>query len=182
MLVFLDRHKKFAWLLAVLPTVIWGTIWSLDRAPPFRIVTVDPIQPIRAGDELIMNMRVDRDLERKCSATITRFFMDSQHTKRGMMFETLNYDGIVRRAEKGSELKLALPTPRNMPSGPTELYTESVYSCATNPLTYLAPIRLSWVFNFEVLPPLNPEAVVVITKPDAVDRALKLIKPASEAQ
>lgn len=178
LLILLDQHKRFAWILAALLPLIWGTYWVFDRSPPFRIEGTPTLQPTRAGEELLIHMKMTREMDRRCSAVITRYFVDSTGTRRGMSFETLNFEGLQKReAISSTELKLALPTPRSLPSGPTQLFTDASYTCATNPLTYLAPIRVTSVWEFTTLPPLKPEAVVVITKPEAVEKTLRSLQP-----
>ena len=63
-------------LLGVLVCVlIWIGAMALDRAPPFKPLSYWTNQP-KPGGTLVVRAKVQRDLDRECSVTFSRYLFD----------------------------------------------------------------------------------------------------------
>jgi hypothetical protein len=160
---WMEKHIRLGWMLAVLGGIGIVTYWAMDREPPFRELRYYQPAPVSAGEDVAIELDVDRDLDRSCSVSVSRFFTDSAGYRTDYSPpQFLNAEGIKRRelADAG-KLRLKFRIPDNMPEGPASLNTESLYSCAGNPLHAIWPIRVSSSWKFFVLPPSKVKTIII---------------------
>jgi hypothetical protein len=160
---WMEKHIRLGWILAVfggLAVIAW---WALDRDPPFRELRYYQPAPVHAGEDVSIELDVDRDVERSCSVSVSRFFMDSAGYRTDYSPpQFLNAEGIKKReAVDQGKLKLKFRIPDSMPEGRATLNTESLYSCAGNPLHAIWPIRVSSSWAFDVLPPAKVKTIII---------------------
>ena len=138
--------------LALVGALVWIGAMALDREPPFTLLSYWTNQP-RAGGTLVVRAKVQRDLDRECSVTFSRYLFDkvgARHEASGPQMMTpkalRNMDALAP-----GELNLQVPIPINFPAGPAVLTTVLEYRC--NALQdVLRPIGLELNMAFEVLP------------------------------
>ena len=131
---------------------LWITAMAFDRAPPFRMHSYWTNQP-KPGGTLVVRAKVQRDLDRECSVTFSRYLFDkvgARHEASGPQMMTpqalRNMDALAP-----NELNLQVPIPINFPPGPAVLTTVLEYRC--NALQdVLRPIGVELNMAFEVLP------------------------------
>ena len=146
---------ELRWLprLVLVCVLIWIGAMALDREPPFRLNSYWANQP-KPGGTLVVRAKVQRDLDRECSVTFSRYLFDkvgARHEASGPQMMTpqalRNMDALAP-----GELNLQVPIPINFPPGPAVLTTVLEYRC--NALQYvLRPIGVELNMAFEVLPP-----------------------------
>lgn len=147
---FLDRHAWFPVALLAM-AILW---FVYDRGPPVEIESAPPVPAASAGDWILFDLRVRRDLSRECSMSVTRYFMDAHGYRTDYVTnQVINADGIRQRVElMGDHLKLRVLIPASLPEGPASLDTETLYTCKRNPLMSIWPVRQSFSWPFIVLP------------------------------
>lgn len=147
----LERLMWFWMLILVvsLGQLVW---WAMDRSPPFRLVSHQVNSP-HAGGVLSVRAKVQRDLDRECSVTFSRYLFDkvgARHEASGPQMMTpkalRNMDALAP-----GELNLQAPIPINFPPGPASMTTVLEYRC--NPLQDVSsPIPVEMNIPFEVQP------------------------------
>lgn len=161
---FLLRYAPWAWaLLLVMP--LW---WASDREPPFRIVKYIEPEPVRAGQQVVFAMPVERDLERGCDVTFTRHLYDGANVRHDYVrhdkgeqvnhkpgldprIQIMSAEGIAAMDKNmGPWLRVAVTVPVGATPGRASLGTELEYRC--NPIHARWPIRVSLSYPFEILP------------------------------
>lgn len=145
--------ERLRWLPLLFLVAVLGqcTAWMLDRSPPFRLLSYWTNQP-KPGGTLVVRAKVQRDLDRECSVTFSRYLFDkvgARHEASGPQMMTpkalRNMDALAP-----GELNLQIPIPTNFPPGPAMLATVLEYRC--NPLQdVLRPIGVELNMAFEVL-------------------------------
>lgn len=129
--------------------VVW---WALDRDPPFRLVSHQVNSP-HAGGVLSVRAKVQRDLERDCSVTFSRYLFDRNGTRHENTGPQVMTAQTIRNmdAMAPGELNVQMLVPANFPPGPASMTTVLEYRC--NPLQDVArPIPVEMNIPFEVLP------------------------------
>lgn len=127
-------------------------VWSVDRAPPFEILTVAPTTR-RAGERIDLQATVRRDLARRCSVAYTRQIFDARgfrHDLEGVQFASWRTVDTFDRLTPG-ELRVSVAVPGNAAPGPAQLVTTLLYEC--NPLHRLWPIEVVATLPFNIDPP-----------------------------
>lgn len=150
----------YRWLLywrwipraGIIVVLMWIASMSLDRAPPFKLLSAWASQP-RPGGVLVVRAKVWRDLDRECSVTFSRYLFDrfnSRHEVFGP--QVMTPQGLRDMdAEAPGELNIQVPVPLAFPAGPAKLTTILEYRC--NALQDLVrPIPFEMHIPFEVLP------------------------------
>ncbi len=136
-------------LIVAVGQVIW---WALDRSPPFRVLSHQVNSP-HAGGVLTVRAKVQRDLERDCSVTFSRYLFDRNGTRHENTGPQVMTAQAIRNmdAMAPGELNEQMLVPANFPPGPGSMTTVLEYRC--NPLQYVArPIPVEMNIPFEVLP------------------------------
>ena len=148
------RLVLLPWLLIILG-IVQIIVWSLDRTPPFQVLSYTT-EPAKAGGTVLLYADVWRDTTRNCSLEFSSYIYDSIGTR-------WDYEGVqLVTAEGMTALEAKTPgklfrkmrIPENMAAGPASIQTYMSYRC--NPLQDLVrPIQVSTEFLFEVLPPIS---------------------------
>jgi hypothetical protein len=125
------------------------TVWILDREPPFVAVETFPTSAL-PGERIILDVVVQRDLSRHCSAQYARTIQDAsgvRHELEGLSAATAS---AIERLESDSpgRLRIAFALPVNIAPGPANLATSLVYTC--NPVHAFWPIHVTAYFPFTV--------------------------------
>jgi hypothetical protein len=159
---WVEAHRFFTILISILMPVSWF-LWGLyDREPPIRIYAQHGFNMPqgRPGEEIIFDFPVARNFEDKCDLTFQRYIVDSTKATRpyGPVQEITSAGIEAREAISPDRLRVPITIPPTLPSGRAILLTESSFKCLYNPSTYVMPIRLSFAWPFEVLPPLATSA------------------------
>jgi hypothetical protein len=145
---------KLRWVprLALVGVLVWIGAMAFDREPPFKLLSYWTNQP-KPGGTLVVRAKVQRDLDRECSVTSSRYLFDkvgARHEASGQQMMTpqalRNMDALAP-----GELNLQVPIPLSFPPGPATLTTVLEYRC--NPLQDIArPIPVEMSVPFEVVP------------------------------
>lgn len=147
----LQRAEWFFSLVLVLCAVP-VLYWSLDRSPPFALLSAQVNSP-RPGGILYVDARVRRDLDRECSVEFSRYLFDrngSRHEAGGPQLMTPQAIRAMDAAAPGI-LRVTMQIPIGFPPGPAEMVTVLQYRC--NPIQDLfRPIGVQMTIPLEVLP------------------------------
>ena len=122
---------------------------SLDRQPPFEVLSVTPAFA-RPGETVVIIASVRRDVARNCSATFSRFIFDSKAAR----FELGNANATadtIRRMERRSPgmLTVAALIPLVAAPGPAVVETAIEYQC--NVMHAIWPIAVTATLPFTIL-------------------------------
>ena len=147
----LERMMWF-WIILLIVSVGQVIWWALDQSPPFRVVSHQVNSP-HAGGVLTVRAKVQRDLERDCYVTFSRYLFDRNGTRHENTGPQVMTAQAIRNmdAMAPGELNVQMLVPANFPPGPGSMTTVLEYSC--NPLQDVArPIPVEMNIPFEVLP------------------------------
>jgi hypothetical protein len=124
--------------------------YAADREPPFSVVSVEPAAA-RPGEFVTIQARVERQVNRKCSAEFARYIFDAQGTRYDISTGTASAE-LVSRMERDTPglLKVSVLVPPSASPGKAHLVTVLDYAC--NRTHRLAPIQVTTDMPFEVLP------------------------------
>ena len=110
----------------------------MDRAPPFRILPMQPVV-VHAGEWAFIEAPVWRDPGRKCSATFSRFLFDADGARFDLVGQQLATVATIERMERDTPgrllIKVQMPPlkdadhPHGMAAGPALLLTSLSYVC-----------------------------------------------------
>lgn len=160
------RHRQALIALAIagpITLLAWGVY---DRDPPIRIFAqfAGPVPAGVPGSEVRFSFPVERDLERDCSLSVQRWIVDSAGQQRLYGPEqTISPTGLRLRDKLNPDrLELTINVPETLSSGRAHLLTEASYVCPRNLTTLVYPIRVSFSWPFDVLPPQPPSKVIVV--------------------
>ena len=138
--------------LVLVGALIWIGAMALDREPPFKLLSYWTNQP-KPGGALVVRAKVQRDLDRECSVTFSRYLFDrfgSRHEASGPQLMTAQGLRDMDALAPG-ELNVQVPVPVYFPPGPARLTTVLEYHC--NALQdVVRPIGVELNMVFEVLP------------------------------
>ncbi len=127
--------------------VLW---WVFDRAPPFRVLSVEP-SVVKAGQMLTLNADVYRDNARRCDSTLSRYILDAKGFRHDIgptsFFPAESIDLLERRSP--GRLMVRLDSPASLPVGKSELVSSLLYVC--NPIHRIYPIVVVTSLPFEVI-------------------------------
>ena len=137
--------------LTIFAALIVVMVQALDREPPFHLLSVEPAAA-KPGETVRLRMAVTRDITRPCSASFSRYVVDSEATR-----YFLDASQASRKLIEAIELRtpgrldVAFKVPDASAIGPATLITSLEYTC--NKVHYLWPIEVTMTAPFEVLPP-----------------------------
>lgn len=145
--------ERFLWVAQV---VILGSIaivawYTLDRKPPFAVVSVEPAFA-RPGEYVTIKAEVRRDVNRHCSAEFSRYVFDALNTRFDLGTQLASPE-MIERADQASPntLRVSFLVPPTIATGPARLDTVLQYRC--NRVHYIWPIEVTTRMPFEVLAP-----------------------------
>lgn len=142
------ERMMWLWMTILAISIIQVVIWSVDRSPPFRVISY---QISQQGGMLLMKADVWRDGRRNCAVTIGNSLYDSTGS-RFVLEPQIKYPaGAIREIEKKTPGKMLrkLQIPEGVANGPASIVSTMEYEC--NPLQeMLRPIYVQEVFQFEV--------------------------------
>ena len=133
--------------------VVTGQVvaWSMDREPPFTVVSSVSF-PAKAGEVAAIRSVVKRDLDRKCSVTYSRMFIDSKGVAwdltEGVRLMTASALNELDKRNPDS-LVVKVTIPRESSEGIGSLLTVLEYTC--NPVHQLYPIPVVMMTDVEVV-------------------------------
>lgn len=137
--------------LVLVGVLIWIGAMAFDREPPFKLLSYWTNQP-KPGGTLVVRAKVQRDLDRECSVTFSRYLFDrfgARHENTGPQVMTAKAIRNMDAMAPG-ELNVQMLVPANFPPGPASMTTVLEYRC--NPLQDVArPIPVEMNIPFEVL-------------------------------
>jgi hypothetical protein len=140
------------WLpaLVVALCVAQFTIWCFDRKPPFAVLSADPTIGV-AGESVLLDMRVRRDIDRHCSVRYTRSLFDASGVRHDLEGEEWVTAAALERMQKRmpGRLRVSIPIPRHIAVGEAALVTSLRYEC--NPVHAIWPIEVTSVIPFEIV-------------------------------
>jgi hypothetical protein len=125
------------------------TVWLLDRETPFRVVETLPANAL-PGERIVIDVIVQRDIKRKCSAQYTRTINDAagvRHEMEGVSSATAEAITNIETATPG-RLRVSFTIPSNAAPGQAIMTTSLVYSC--NPIHAFWPIHTTVYFPFYI--------------------------------
>ncbi len=101
---------------------------------------------------MVIEAKVKRDPSRNCSASWTRYIIDSTHTRIELMGTQYTTAAAITAMENASpgRLRIAVELPESVTPGPARLMATTEYVC--NPLQRLHPIDLLTVMDIMILP------------------------------
>ena len=138
-------------LVLIAIAAIPASIWALDRSPPLRMTSSEPVT-VQPGKWLRVVAHVERDYRRKCSANVTAVLFDSAGT-RYLLGGTSEYNvqslDYIDNLTPGVMIAAAPLSPIAAP-GQGHAIISMVYRC--NPLHILWPIQVLWDIPFTVVP------------------------------
>lgn len=145
----LHRLSFIPWIVLCLLAVLCA-YWAYDRVEPLRVLRQDVIPKVHAGDVVLLEARVKRDLDPVCAVNVHRAFI----SKGGFRFPGGEYsysqDALQAIALRSPDmLRVAIQVPYGMPLGPATVHTTLQYHC--NPLDRLWPITAVTTLEFEVV-------------------------------
>lgn len=167
-MIFLDRwslaHPKTLLLFAAMLPLLAFMYFFYDRDPPTIITGVPAIPRARVGEEVTINVPMDRDLGRNCSVSITRSIVDSSLQNTILVpHQEIGPQGLRLRDEMDEHyfhVKFTIPV--GLPSGRAHLLTDASWMCGKNPTTWVMPIRRTWDWPFDILPPDPTKQIIII--------------------
>lgn len=126
-------------------------MWSFDRSPPFVVLAYDA-PPTHRGGVAVIKASVKRDLDRKCSVTYSRMFLDSKGASSDLtdgmrMMGATALDELNRRSPDGLTLKVHIPDTAE--TGKALVITALEYVC--NPLHQIYPISVTMLNEIVIL-------------------------------
>lgn len=149
---FVLRAQSFMWLLLVGIICVGVYQASTDRAPPFRVMEVEPAAA-RAGEVVTIRQRVVRDLSRPCAVKWTRFMWAPGMGRLDLTPEPVQVaPEFIRRMEERDPGRLAVSVriPDSAQPGQGSLVTHLDYWC--KPAQRAWPITVITDVPFTVLP------------------------------
>ena len=146
----MHRYLGAAWLLLVLSAGGLALL-ALDRSPPFESLSYTAMNA-RPGSTAYIDAVVQRDKDRLCDVTFSRFFIDAKGTRWEVTpYTHLTAKGIAKFDEASqNRLRLPIPVPALAAPGPATFIVSLDYRC--NITHWLTPIDVVLVYKFEVLP------------------------------
>lgn len=145
---------ELRWLprLMLVGVLIWIGTMAFDRATPFRLHSYWTNQP-KPGGVLVVRAKVQRDLDRECSVTFSRYLFDKLGARHEASGPQLMTPQALRAMDAlaPNELNLQVPIPINFPPGPAVLTTVLEYRCNALQAVF-RPIGVELNMAFEVLP------------------------------
>jgi len=147
-----ERHKRIRFTLSAVPLIVLA-FWAVDRRPPFALTGPVVAMAGGPGSKVFFDVPVRRDLGRKCSATYTRYIIDSKNVRFDFADKerAITPAGIETFARKmGPRLLLAVDIPHGVSPGNAVYGTDLQYRC--NPLHTLFPIQVHLEMPFKVSP------------------------------
>ena len=127
-----------------------GAGQAADRAPPSRVVRVEPAFA-RPGDVVVIKAKVWRDKSRNCSAVMSRSIFDASQTRFDYPVAKFS-DHVIDKMESSTpgQLRVALVVSEHAAPGPADLVSVLDYRC--NRVHAFWPIEVTTHMPFEVLP------------------------------
>lgn len=165
--LWIFQHPQFLIAVAILVPLLAFAFYFYDRDPPALVGVPDPVPSVRAGEELLLDLPIERDLSRVCTLELTRYVRDSSKALTTLTdHQRVNAASVRGRdAASPNRLILRLPIPSTIPSGPAVILTDAAFTCIKNPTTWLVPIEVSWEWPIVVLPKLVEREIVIIQGP-----------------
>lgn len=150
----LQRSIIVAWALIVASLCV-SVYWLVDTRPPFKLLEYSAgyAEP---GGVMVIEAKVKRDPARNCSASWTRYIIDSTQTRvelMGIQYSTASAIAAMEQASPG-RLRIAVEIPETVSPGPARIMATTEYVC--NPLQRLHPIDVLTVLNVTILPKKGP--------------------------
>jgi hypothetical protein len=149
---FVLRAQSFMWLLLIGIICVGVYQASTDRAPPFRVLEVEPAAA-RAGEVVTIRQRVVRDLSRPCSVKWSRFMWAPGMGRLDLTTEPVQVgpEFISRmEARDPGRLTVSVRIPDTAQPGQGSLVTHLDYWC--KPAQRAWPITVITDVPFTVLP------------------------------
>ncbi len=146
----LERSIAVAWVLIALSAAV-VIYWAFDRSPPFVMLDYTAFNG-RRGETVLVAANVDRNLERNCSVTFSRYLFDAKGVRSdlsGIQYMTASALAQMER-DNPSKLLLSVKLPDNVQPGPAKLVTSLEYVC--NPIQRIWPLDVLMEMNLVVLP------------------------------
>jgi hypothetical protein len=144
--------ERLSWVpsLVLLIALVVILIQITDRRPPFEIRHVEPAFA-RAGEALTLHAEVWRDVDRKCSAEMSRYVFDANGARWDYPVSMFS-SSIISRMEQATPgaLKVAIIVPVGAAPGRAELVSVLSYRC--NRAHALWPIEVTTHMPFIILP------------------------------
>ena len=147
---FVER-LMWLWRLIIIVSLIQVAWWAVDRAPPFRLIDATTNSPAPGG-VLHITARVERDLDRECSVTFSRYLFDAAGFRHDSIGPQLMSPWALRTmdAMAPGQLNIRMRIPEEFPPGKGTINTVLEYRC--NPLQdVMRPIQIEMNIPFEVV-------------------------------
>lgn len=127
-----------------------------ERDSPAIVGPQTTIPKVFAGEEVVIEVPVRRDIDRDCSMRVNRDLVDSTHALRSLITsQDVSAQGM-RDREKTSPglLKMRMVVPANTPSGEAHVLSNDFFTCPRNPTTWFFPIavNLDWTIHVKPAP------------------------------
>ncbi len=150
----LDRVATFLLVFgASMVCVATGQVvlWAMDRTPPF-VVNGYTSNPTHRGEIVKIKVDVKRELDRMCSVTYSRMFLDAKGvtwdlTEGVRLMTAKSLDELDRR--NPDMLVIKIKVPEQAAAGRGSVMTVLEYVC--NPVHQLYPIPMVMVTDVDVL-------------------------------
>ena len=148
----MTRNDMFRWVRCGL---FWAcaavlAYWSVDRTPPFTLLSYST-EPVKRGGTALIKANVVRDVTRGCTVTYSRFLFDS----RGFRYDLNEQQRMTAEAIKSLDkitpnvLSIAVPIPQDISVGRALFQSVLHYTC--NPLQLIFPITVFMEVDFTIL-------------------------------
>lgn len=149
----LRRLYKVICKLWIVPLVMLGlqfTVWVFDRTSP-RVIGAYTATPAAPGGAVVLTIDVKRDLSRRCSTNLIRYFYDARAVRYSVGgVETRSaIHAIYSEAMSPGKLILGFNVPPAAARGTGLLVTTLEFTC--NPLHTIWPIAMVMTQEVEVL-------------------------------
>jgi hypothetical protein len=150
--LFVKISQRWMWLanVTILLSFVIIATYAADRAPPFKVLTMNPLQVAR-GETAVFKATVWRDPTRKCSAEFSRFIFDSSGARHDLGKSTATAE-MISSMEKESPgmLTVSVQIPIDVATGHAKMVTALQYRC--NKVHAVWPIETTTELPFTVLP------------------------------
>ena len=133
----------------ILAALLLVAYYATDRNPPFAVLSVVPASA-RPGEYITIQATVRRDIDRKCSAEMSRYLYDASGA-RFDIGQSLVSSGMIEHLERTSPsvLRVSVRVPESMSVGPANLQTVLAYKC--NKTHNIWPIEVTTDLPFLVV-------------------------------
>lgn len=145
------ERLMWLWMVIILVSIGQVVIWSVDRSPPFRVLSYQ-VGPVHQGGVISIKADVWRDTKRDCSVVLSNNLYDSAGTRYVIEPPVSFPAGAIAEIEKKTPGRMIrkIQLPEGVAIGPASIVSTMSYAC--NSLQEIInPILVKEEFVFDVI-------------------------------